>query len=410
MTYIRTKKMTDPAVLETNPASQEIARNGLDAPIQEVFDLLVNKTLGASAAENIAYPDAINDTLYKVMQTILTAGSGSIPPDNAITDIKLSDTAGQIKEKVTSLLADTKFQIAGGTGTAITLTINEALIDGLPITFVASGNNLGSATTINVKPLYKPNTVLAPTLIAGKAYTVWYSLPNVCFFIKASAEGTSVVGDVLAGHTFSNDNDTGLTGTMVNKVGSATLITPNTVQQAIPQGYYDGVLTSGKVDVLPSNIKSRQSGTLVLSAVNTNITIASVDLTKAIVIIRSYLTSASYATQCAISGYLTTTTNLSIDVTTLYATYQKVEWEVIEFNNIKSLQYGSVSINTSLTNTAISSVDIDKTLVFYSFKSAYVGSSILALLVSSYLTTATNLQSIIGFNTGTLYYYIVEFN
>ncbi len=93
-----------------------------------------------------------------------------------------------------------KIEIAGGTATAITVTIPN-LVDGVCKTFVASASNSGSATTINGKSLYKPNTTTAPTLIAGKAYTVWYSASNDCFFIKASAEGDAVAGDVLAGKT-----------------------------------------------------------------------------------------------------------------------------------------------------------------------------------------------------------------
>lgn len=36
-------------------------------------------------------------------------------------------------------------------------------------------------------------------------------------------------------------------GTMISKIGSATVIIPNGGDQAIPQGYYDGVIASGKV-------------------------------------------------------------------------------------------------------------------------------------------------------------------
>jgi len=114
---------------------------------------------------------------------------------------------------LTAHKADIAYQLATGTATAITVS-TPALIDGYAKTFVVSANNAGAATTINGKSLYKPSTVIAPNLTAGKAVTVWYNLASNCFFIKASAEGTSVVGDVLAGKTFSNDNDTGLTGTL----------------------------------------------------------------------------------------------------------------------------------------------------------------------------------------------------
>lgn len=105
-------------------------------------------------------------------------------------------------------------QTAGGTATAITLTGVE-LINGYQKTFVINASNSGSATTVNGKPLYKPGGKVAPNLVAGKAATVWYNLAGDCFFYKASAEGTAVAGDVLAGKTFSNDDDAGITGTLV---------------------------------------------------------------------------------------------------------------------------------------------------------------------------------------------------
>jgi hypothetical protein len=110
-----------------------------------------------------------------------------------------------------NLFPSTKFETAGGTATAITVTI-PSLADGVSKTFVAKSSNSAAATTINGKHLYKPNTTTAPTLIAGKAYTVWYSASNDCFFIKASAEGNATVADVLAGKIFSNGEDVGLIG------------------------------------------------------------------------------------------------------------------------------------------------------------------------------------------------------
>ncbi|WP_238915106.1 hypothetical protein [Clostridium sp. YIM B02555] len=111
-------------------------------------------------------------------------------------------------------LSDIVYQTAGGTGTTLTVTIKGTLVNGYPITFIASANNSGAATTINGKKLYKPGTTTAPNLIAGKAYTVWYNQAGDCFFIKASAEGDAVATNVLAGKKFSNDNDTGLVGTL----------------------------------------------------------------------------------------------------------------------------------------------------------------------------------------------------
>jgi len=155
-----------------------------------------------------------------------------------------------LQQLVTSDSADNLYQLATGTATAILITIAETLVNGLPITFVANFTDSTTIKTINGKPFYKPGTTTSPSTTVGKAYTVWYNLANNCFFIKASAEGTAVVANVLAGQTFSSDEDTGLTGTMPNKVGSNTVITPSTVDQEFPKGYYGGALTDGKVKAL----------------------------------------------------------------------------------------------------------------------------------------------------------------
>ncbi|MDF2636335.1 MAG: hypothetical protein K0R78_3209 [Pelosinus sp.] len=147
-----------------------------------------------------------------------------------------------------------KIQTAGGTGTAITLTI-PSLVDNLLRTFIVAANNGSAATTINGKPLYKPGTTTAPNLIAGKAVTVWYNATSSCFFIKASAEGNASPGDVLATKTFSSDNDTGITGTMPNR--GAVTITPGTANQAITAGYHNGSgYVAGDPDLISANIKA----------------------------------------------------------------------------------------------------------------------------------------------------------
>ncbi len=155
-------------------------------------------------------------------------------------------------------LSDLTYQTAGGTATAITLTM-QALVNGYAKAFIASTNNNAAATTINGKPLYKPGTTVAPNLIAGKAYTVWYSSTGGCFFIKASAEGTAGVGQVLAGYTFSNDSDTGLSGTISSK--SAATYTPTTTDQTIAANQYlSGAQTvKGDANLVTGNIKSGAS-------------------------------------------------------------------------------------------------------------------------------------------------------
>lgn len=209
----------------------------------------------------------------------LMSGVDKAALDQAVQDI---DTmAGEITDlqtvvgEHTAQLADLAYQTAGGTATAIALTL-PALTNGYSKTFIASANNNGAATTINGKPLYKPNTTSAPTLIAGKAYTVWYNLSGDRFFIKASAEGTATTAQVLAGVPFSNETDTGLIGTMPNRAGDTPAINSEisgTTLKVLPSaGYRDGVddwVTFNDPDFIAANILTGKNifglvGTLVV--------------------------------------------------------------------------------------------------------------------------------------------------
>ena len=143
----------------------------------------------------------------------------------------------QIDEN-TAQLNDMMYETAGGTGTAITLSML-TLKNGYSKTFIATANNNGSATTINGKPLYKPGTTTAPNIKEGKAYTVWYNSVSDCFFLQASAEGNVGAEHVLAGYTFSNDDDTGLVGAMPNNTGTNKELSLNETW-VIPKGYHDG--------------------------------------------------------------------------------------------------------------------------------------------------------------------------
>ncbi|WP_061334290.1 hypothetical protein, partial [Clostridium botulinum] len=130
------------------------------------------------------------------------------------------DIAAQLQMQISTVKSDladiTTYQTAGGTATSINLNL-PTLVNGYATTFIASSNNNKNATTINGKKLYKPNTTTTPNLTAGKAISVWYSATKDCFFIKASAEGNAIAENVLAGKTFSNDDDTDIAGTMPNR-------------------------------------------------------------------------------------------------------------------------------------------------------------------------------------------------
>lgn len=167
-------------------------------------------------------------------------------------------------EELATHKADLTYQVATGTATALTVPM-ATLVNGYSKTFIASVTSTSTTKTINGKPFYKPGTTASPSLIAGKACTVWYVATKDCFFIKASAEGTAIATQVLAGVSFSNDIDTGLPGAMPNH--GAANIKPGTFNQAIPAGYHNGSgIVQGSPNLTPLNIKK---GTTVFDVVGT---------------------------------------------------------------------------------------------------------------------------------------------
>lgn len=261
-TEMTTSVSNHQAVVGDDPGlSGDAFKTLLDKAAEDIVDwangtLLVelqSTTGGSSAAERIgsatitgvagATPHAQMTDLKNQIDAVVL---GTIP-DDSLTDAKLVATAGQIKSRVAALQ---KFPTAGGTGTAITVDcVYFTLADGAQLTFVAAANNSGAATTLNAegagaKSVYKPGGTDAPTFVAGKAYTVWYDLSDDCFFLKASAEGTAVAANVLAGVTFSNDNDTGISGAMTDREGDnvalSSSVSGTTLKLVAPDGYYDG--------------------------------------------------------------------------------------------------------------------------------------------------------------------------
>ena len=184
-------------------------------------ELLIKMILAVSNTENIT---------LKIDPTIIFAKKSEIE--------ELKNIVNDIEDKLNKHIDDSLYQEAGGTATAITLSML-TLKNGYSKTFIATANNNGSATTINGKPLYKPGTTTAPNIKEGKAYTVWYNSVSDCFFLQASAEGDATVAQVLAGAIFSTDDDTGLVGAMSNNTGTNKALALNETW-VIPKGYHDG--------------------------------------------------------------------------------------------------------------------------------------------------------------------------
>ncbi|MCB8818336.1 beta strand repeat-containing protein [Desulfosporosinus shakirovi] len=105
--------------------------------------------------------------------------------------------------------------------------------------------------TLSIKPI----NIGGPFALSFAATSTAGNYNTIQSNLTVTAPIVIPIDKVLAGVTIA-----GQTGTMINKVGSGTVITPGTTDKTIPQGYYDGTISAGKVqgdaDLKAENIKS----------------------------------------------------------------------------------------------------------------------------------------------------------
>lgn len=120
-----------------------------------------------------------------------------------------------------------------------------------------------------------------------------------------------------------------------------------------------------------SNIKSIQRGVATINGLSTvDITISSVDTTKAICRVSTGNQGATFA-KALFKSEITSATNLRLTRNTADANDVQTYWDVVEYNNVKLLQKGTVAINSgsSYATVNITSVDLAKAILFFDFSS-----------------------------------------
>lgn len=157
-----------------------------------------------------------------------------------------------------------------------------------------------------------------------------------------------------------------------------------------------------------SNIKSIQRGTIVMDSSTKNVTINAVDLVKSIVIIDYNNTGYTSNGICNQAVLLNATT---ISITGW--TGNTVAWQVIEFNNVKSVQRGTASINADVSSLTISVVNLSKSIVVVGGLTSTNSQNASGSNIAVYLTTNNQLTfkrgtGIVGDNT--LAWQVIEFN
>lgn len=161
-----------------------------------------------------------------------------------------------------------------------------------------------------------------------------------------------------------------------------------------------------------SNVKSIQRGEYSVQTNDTtiNISISEVDLDCAIARFMGVTNGYGSPDKDLFTAKLTSPTNLRL--TRGGSGYTAtVAWEIVEFNNVKSVQRGSITASSTL-NISIGAVDIAKSLVIFD---AYTTGTSASLFGEStrqvVLTSSTNLRilSHITSTLSTLEWKVIEF-
>ncbi|AET70756.1 hypothetical protein Desor_5380 [Desulfosporosinus orientis DSM 765] len=220
---------------------------------------------GAQTKANAAESNANNYTNQEVSDL---AGAG-----RTIETVKQNaDKINNLQMEVNNHLADYTLQVpyagvtTGAENTyAIAIPAIAALTTGMAVSVKINVDSTG-ASTLNwngkgAKGIKKSNGTDVTNLKANGIYTLRYDGAN--FILQGEGgSGNASASDLLSGKTASTDAGD-IVGTMPNKVGSETIITPSTTDQVIPQGYYGGVIGDGKVlgdpDLIASNILTGKS-------------------------------------------------------------------------------------------------------------------------------------------------------
>jgi hypothetical protein len=161
-----------------------------------------------------------------------------------------------------------------------------------------------------------------------------------------------------------------------------------------------GLVFGGLNSTAGSKIKSIQRGAQAFAVADTskNVTIGNVDIAKSVAILKVNLSPTSFAAEFYFTENLSSATNLTISRQLGANSNPTVYWEVVEFDSSVSIQKGTKSIPTStaFVDVPISTVNLNKVLVFVSFSVSSASGS--PSTVTYELTSPTNLRLRVGSN------------
>lgn len=162
-----------------------------------------------------------------------------------------------------------------------------------------------------------------------------------------------------------------------------------------------------------SNIKSIQQGTKLLpnDSLSTTITVNSVDTTKSLLLVTSLnnRTTSGFPANLMCRVVLTNSTTITLTRTDLNGDLY-VDWQLIEFNGVKSRQSGTTSITNddTVNNVIITSIDLSKSIVVINGMSNITDNEAYKMQYRAILTSSTNL-AIYAYNQFDSYWQVLEF-
>ncbi len=277
---------------------------------------------------------------------------------------------------------DNNYSITSHSGNNYSVTVPNltSLSDGTPLCVKFDAASTG-AITINPNSIGAKNVVdyfgnAVTNVRANLIANLRYDLVSGNFILLGKGGGgNATASQLLSGATATVDLGP-ITGTMINKVGSGTVITPGPTDQVIPQGYYGGVVGDGKVSAI-SNIKSIQNGSVAIVTPNAvaTVTITSVNPNNAVVICSA--DGGLYPADNMYTAELTNATTITLTRGNGGSYNGNISWQVIEFNNVKSLQRGLSTVNVGTeVLVAISSVNLAKSMIIASLRTTYASGAL----------------------------------
>lgn len=162
-------------------------------------------------------------------------------------------------------------------------------------------------------------------------------------------------------------------------------------------------------DLFGGGIKSIQSGTTLINSTIVDVPIDEINLSKSILLFFIRIPNATVSiANVAVSGYLSNQNNIKFEIANAYNT-PTVEWYVLEFDAVKSLQTGIKEVSTATETVTISNVDVSKSIVIVNYKSGDSSTTIPLFLITGKLTNATTLTlNQAGNRNKTVYWQVIE--